>query len=87
MLTANRTVTLSTTNAYAKLTYCITPTGGGAYNLNVGSDPLKALATNTWGDFTFDGTAYYLAAYGALKSMTTLCPNLGPRSGGLGSMR
>jgi hypothetical protein len=65
-LTANRTVTLSTTNAFAGLTFRITRTGGGAFNLNVGTGPLKALATNTWGEFTYDGSAWYLSAYGAL---------------------
>ena len=66
VLTADRAVTLSTVNAFNGLTYRITRSGGGAFNLNVGTGPLKALATNTWAEFTFDGAAYYLAAYGAL---------------------
>lgn len=65
-LTADRAVTLSTTGATRSTVYRITRTGAGAFNLNVGTGPLKALATNTWADFQFDGTAYYLAAYGAL---------------------
>jgi len=65
-LTADRAVTLSTTNARSGDVIRITRTGGGAFNLNVGTGPLKALATNTWGDFTYSGTAWYLSAYGAL---------------------
>lgn len=65
-LTADRAVTLSTTGAYAGLSFRITRTGAGAFNLNVGTGPLKALATGTWGEFVYDGSAWYLAAYGAL---------------------
>ena len=55
-LTANRAVTLSTTGALQGLNYRITRTGAGAFSLNVGTGPLKALATNTWGEFTYDGS-------------------------------
>lgn len=65
-LTADRAVTLSTTRAYAGAKFRITRTGTGAFNLNVGTGPLKALITNTWGEFVYDGAAWYLAAYGAL---------------------
>jgi hypothetical protein len=65
-LTANRAVTLSTTGALIGLSYRITRTGAGAFDLNVGSGPLKALATNTWCEVVYDGSAYYLSAYGAL---------------------
>jgi hypothetical protein len=65
-LTAHRAVTLTTTGAVAGTEFRITRTGGGAFNLNVGPGPLKALATNTWGSFVFDGTVYNLSAYGAL---------------------
>ena len=65
-LTADRAVTLSTTNAYAGQRFKITRTGGGAFNLTVGTGPLKALATNTWCEVCFDGTAWFLAAYGTL---------------------
>jgi hypothetical protein len=65
-LTANRAVTLSTTNAAAGDRFKITRTGGGAFTLDVGTGPLKALATGTWGEFTYDGTAWMLSAYGAL---------------------
>lgn len=65
-LTADRAITLSTTNAFAGARFRITRTGGGAFNLNVGTGPLKALITNTWAEFIYDGSAWYLAAYGAL---------------------
>ena len=65
-LTANRAVTLSTTNAYSGARFRISRTGGGAFTLDVGTGPLKALATNTWGEFVYDGAAWRLGAYGAL---------------------
>jgi hypothetical protein len=66
-LTANRAVTLTAdANCYAGAKWKITRTGAGAFNLNVGTGPLKALATNTWAEFTYDGAAWYLSAYGAL---------------------
>lgn len=67
-LTANRTVTLSTTGVYDGAAFRVTRTGGGAFNLNVGTGPLKAMTTNTWADFVYDatGAAWKLAAYGAL---------------------
>lgn len=63
-LTADRTITLSTTNAYAGARFRVTRTGSGAYNLSVGG--LKNLTTNTWAEVVYDGSAWYLAAYGAL---------------------
>ena len=63
-MTADKSVTLSTTGALIGLCYRITRTATGAFNLNVGG--LRALAFNTWGEFTYDGAAYYLSAYGAL---------------------
>jgi hypothetical protein len=65
-MTATRPVTLSTTLATIGMTYRITRTAGGAFDLTVGTGPLKTLTPNTWCDVTFDGTAYYLSAYGAL---------------------
>jgi hypothetical protein len=71
-LTADRAATLSTTNATAGDEFTITRTGGntgGPWNLNVkdaGGTTLKALVTNSWAKFVFDGTAWYLAAYGTL---------------------
>lgn len=65
-LTADRTVTLSTTGAIEGQRFRITRTGGGAFVLNVGTGPLKALATNQWLEVVYNGTAWYLSAYGAL---------------------
>lgn len=71
-LTAARTVTLSTTNAYDGARFRITRTGAGAFNLNVaygsGGGSTKALATNAWADFVYSASAGYwkLAAAGTL---------------------
>lgn len=66
-LTADHAVTLSTASAVAGVTkFRITRTGAGAFNLNVGTGPLKALATNPWAEFVYDGSAYRLAAAEAL---------------------
>jgi hypothetical protein len=69
-LTADRTVTLSTTGAPAGYTYRVTRAASatGAFNLNVGSGPLKALTPGTWCDVTYnaDFGAWYLSGYGAL---------------------
>lgn len=63
-LTADRTIALSATNAYAGARFRVTRTGGGAFNLSVGG--LKSLVTNTWAEMVHDGSAWTLAAYGAL---------------------
>lgn len=63
-LTADRTLTLATTNAYAGASFRVTRTGTGAFNLSVGG--LKDLATNTWCVVRFAGGFWYLEAYGAL---------------------
>lgn len=67
-LTADRAVTLSTTGAVAGAKFHIVRTAAatGAFNLNVGTGPLKALAPGTWCDVTHDGTNWVLTAYGAL---------------------
>lgn len=65
-LTAARQVTLSTTGAIAGNKFFITRTGGGAFNLNIGTGPLKALATGQWCIVVYDGAAWYLAAFGSL---------------------
>lgn len=64
-LTADRTLTLSTTGASSGDWFEITRTGTGAFNLIIGS-ALKNLAVNTWCRVAFDGAAWYLSAYGAL---------------------
>jgi hypothetical protein len=66
VLTADRTVTLSTRGAVAGASFIITRSGGGDFVLNIGAGPLKALKQNTWCEVTFDGKAWYLARYGEL---------------------
>lgn len=61
--TADRALTLSTTNAYAGARFRLTRTGSGAFNI---THALKNLASNQWAEFVYDGSAWYLAAYGAL---------------------
>ena len=63
-LTANRTVTLSTTNAYPGARFRVVRTGGGAFALSVGG--LKSLTTNCWAEPVYNGTSWYIGAYGAL---------------------
>lgn len=65
-LTADRAVTLGTTGAAEGDHFRIVRTGAGAFNLNVGTGPLKALAANEWCEVTYDGSAWVLAGYGAL---------------------
>lgn len=63
-LTADRAVTLA--DGWTGAKFRIVRTGGGAFNLNVGTGPLKALAANTWCDVEFTGSVWVLTAYGAL---------------------
>ena len=68
-LTADRAVTLSTTGALAGHRFRIIRTANatGAFNLNVGTGPLKAMGTaGSFADVEYDGSAWFLAAYGAL---------------------
>jgi hypothetical protein len=66
-LTAARSVTLLTTNAVPGDQFRITRTGGGAFALNVGAGPLKALSTGQWCvvEFTSAGT-WALKQFGSL---------------------
>jgi len=63
-LTANRAVTLSTSGITTGSIIRVVRTGTGAFSLTIGG--LKALATNTWCDVVFNGTAWQLIAYGTL---------------------
>lgn len=63
-LTADRAITLSTTNAVSGARFRVTRKGGGAFNLSVGG--LKSLWGNTWCDVEYDGSAWVLTAYGSL---------------------
>jgi hypothetical protein len=65
-LTADRTVTLSATGGYAGAKFRIARPAAGAFNLNVGSGPLKALPAGSWCDVEYNGSAWVLTAYGAL---------------------
>lgn len=67
VLTANRTVTLSTTNAQNGDWFRIVRTAAatGAFNIDVGG--LKTLsAASTWCEVTYNGSAWVLTANGAL---------------------
>lgn len=68
VLTADRAVTLSTTGVWngAKFRIVRTAAATGAFNLNVGTGPLKALVAGTWCDVEYNGSAWMLTAYGAL---------------------
>ena len=68
-ITADRAVTLSTTGAYTGASFRVVreSTCTGAFNLNVGTGPLKALGTSgTWCDVAFNGSTWQLTAAGSL---------------------
>lgn len=68
-LTAARTVTLVTQGVARGAWVRVVREAGaaGAFNLNVGTGPLKALtAASQWCDVVFDGTAWRLVAAGSL---------------------
>ena len=67
-ITTSATIDLSTLNVFKGATFHITRTGGGAGVLNVGTGPLKALVTNEWCEVTYNGSAWYLSAYGSLAA-------------------
>lgn len=65
-LTANRTITLSTTNAFSGAKFRINRTTGatGAFALDVGG--LKSLSAGQWCDVEWDGSAWVVTAFGSL---------------------
>lgn len=65
-LTNNRTVTLSTTNAFSGAQFRVVRATGatGAFDLDVGG--LKTLAAGQWCDVTYDGSVWLLSAFGSL---------------------
>lgn len=69
-LTADRAVTLATTAGTViegdSFRIIRTAAATGAFNLNVGTGPLKALAAGQWCVVRFDGSAWYLEAFGSL---------------------
>lgn len=71
MLTANRDRLLFADNVPTGATITVTRTGGGAFTSNIlnggpALGTLKALATNEWADFHFDGTDWRLIRFGSL---------------------
>ncbi|MET3372019.1 hypothetical protein ABIC89_001060 [Variovorax boronicumulans] len=67
-LTANRAATLSTSGAINGDSRRVLRTAAatGAFNLNVGTGPLKALAAGQWCDVMYDGSAWVLTGFGSL---------------------
>lgn len=68
-ITADRAVTLSTTGAYngAKFRIVRTASATGAFNLNVGTGPLKAMGTaGSFCEVEYNGSAWVLTTYGTL---------------------
>lgn len=65
-LTANRTVTLDTTDAVNGDSFRVVRTGLGSFTLDVGGLKTIASATAAFVDVSFDGTAWILTGYGAL---------------------
>lgn len=65
-LTANRTITLSTTDALEGDKFRIVRTGLGAFTLDVGGLKTMPSATAAWCDVHYDGAAWILTAYGSL---------------------
>ena len=65
-LTANRTVTLSTTGAANGDAFRIVRTGLGAYTIDVGGLKTLPSATAVFADVSYNGTAWILTAYGAI---------------------
>lgn len=65
-LTADRTVTLATAGAVEGNRFRIVRPASGAFNLNVGAGPLKALAASTWCEVEYDGAAWNLVSYGSM---------------------
>jgi hypothetical protein len=68
-MTAIRAVSLPVptgNSAVAGQWFKITRTATGAFALNVGTGPLRALAVNEWCEVTYNGSAWYLSAAGSL---------------------
>lgn len=68
-LTADRTVTLATTNAVAGAKFRIIRklAATGVFNLSIGTGPLIQLQVgNEWCEVTYDGAAWFVSAYGSI---------------------
>lgn len=65
-LTANRTVTLPTTDVYKGAKFRVVRTGLGAFTLDVGGLKTIPSATAAFVDVEYDGSAWRLSGYGTL---------------------
>ena len=65
-LTADRAVTLAAGDNGAKFRIVRTAAATGAFNLDVGTGPLKSLTPGTWCDVEFNGSSWFLTASGTL---------------------
>lgn len=65
-LTANRTITLSTTGAVNGDRFRIVRTGLGAFTLDVGGLKTLPAATASWAEVEYNGAAWVLVGYGLL---------------------
>lgn len=65
-ITVDRAVILSTVNAFKGASFRILRPATGAGNLLVGTGPLKSLPASSWCEVMYSGSAWILAAYGAL---------------------
>lgn len=68
-ITADRTVTLDTTNGYNGIVVRVVRSAAatGAFNINVGTGPLKQLtAAGQWCEVQYNGSTWLLVAYGTL---------------------
>jgi hypothetical protein len=72
-LTANRTVTLSTSGAVTGTRFFIARSGGGSFTLDVGG--LISLAANEWCGVVYNGSAYVVFAMGALNNTSRTFTN------------
>lgn len=66
VLSADRTITLSTAGAFAGTEFRITRSGEGAFGLRIGERALTVLQHNSWCEVVFDGEDYVLSARGTL---------------------
>lgn len=78
-LTANRTVTLSTTNAVNGFTFRIVRVGSGAFNLDIGG--LVNLLPSTYCEVSYNGSAWVLQAFGSLTTLPVALGGTGRSTG------
>lgn len=64
-LTADRAVSFDSGAQAGDMLRFVRP-AAGAFNLNIGTGPIKALAAGQWCEITYDGSAWVLTAFGSL---------------------